>query len=277
MNHLKAVHRVLRACLMPIAGALALLSIAACGIFSSDATPVPQSAAIPTSQPATAVIQSSTSESVDKTAAEDSGLSRAVWTGDVETVKNLVAAGADANENDEDGNPYLHEAIWRGHLEVVQVLIDAGADVNAKDADGNPLLHEAIWRGHTEVARVLVDAGADVDAKDSDGNPLLYSAIWRDHHEITEILADAGANVDARDSDGRPAPVHRGLAGENGGSEDSHRCRRRRQRKKAQRGIAPVRGAMAGPYGNRADSPGSGGSGMNTVLAEVLRCESIEA
>ena len=81
---------------------------------------------------------------VDKTAAEDSGLHRAVLTGNAGTVKNLVTEGADVNENDQDGDPYLQEAVWRGHLEVVQVLIDAGADVNAKDSDGDPLLHEAI-------------------------------------------------------------------------------------------------------------------------------------
>ena len=171
MNHLEAVYRGLKTCSTPIAGALALLSIAACGIFSSDVTPVPRSTATSTSQPPTGVSQFSTPKTADKSTTEGSDLYRAVWTGDLETVKKLVAEGADANESDEEGNPLLHEAIWRGHADVVQALIDAGADVNAKETDGNPLLHEAVWRDHTEVARVLVDAGADVDAKDSDGNP----------------------------------------------------------------------------------------------------------
>ena len=127
MNHLEAVRRVFGTCLTPIAVALALMSIVACGVFSSDATPAPQSAAIPTAQPAAATGQSAASESVDKTAAEDSDLYRAVWRGDIESVKNLVSEGADVDAKDKDGDPYLHEAIWRGHLEVAQVLIDAGA------------------------------------------------------------------------------------------------------------------------------------------------------
>ena len=181
MNQLKALYRVFRTSSTPIAGALALLLITACGIFTSDVTPVPRSAATPTSEPAE-IGQSYTSGTMDKSATEGSDLYRAVWTGDLEAVKKLVAEGADANEIDEEGNPLLHEAIWRGHADVVQALIEAGADVNAKDTDGNSLLHEAIWRGHIEVARVLVDAGADVNAKDTDGNPLLHEAIWRGPH-----------------------------------------------------------------------------------------------
>ena len=192
MNHLEAGHSVFRTYLTPIAGALALLSIVACGVFSSDITPVPRSAATPTSQPA-AIGQSTTSETVDKSATEGSDLYRAVWSGDVDTLKKLLAEGADVNVNDEDGDLLLHEAIWRDHLDVVQVLIDAGADVNARDANGDPLLHEAIWRGHTEVVQILIDAGADVNAVDSDGDPLLHEAIWRGHTEIEQILVSAGA------------------------------------------------------------------------------------
>ena len=199
-----AAHLVFGRCLKPTAGALALLSIVACGTFSSDVTPVPRSTATSTSQPPTGVSQSSTPETADKSAPEGSELYRAVWTGDLETVKKLVAEGADANESDEEGNPLLHEAVWRGHTKVARALVDAGADVDARDSEGNPVLYSAIWRDHTEVARLLVDARADVNARDAAGNPLLYPAIWRDHLEITQILADAGADVDARDSDNEP-------------------------------------------------------------------------
>ena len=45
MNHREALHRVFRPCLTPLTSALALLSIVACGVFSSDATPAPPSTA----------------------------------------------------------------------------------------------------------------------------------------------------------------------------------------------------------------------------------------
>ena len=59
-------------------------------------------------------------------------------------MKELIAAGAQVNVSDSDGDPFLLEAIWRGHTEVVQILVDAGADVNAVDSGNDPLL----LRGH---------------------------------------------------------------------------------------------------------------------------------
>ena len=134
----------------------------------------------------------------------DPDLHDAIWRNQVDTVKELIAAGAQVNVSDSDGDPFLLEAIWRGHTEVVQILVDAGADVNAVDSDGDPLLHEAIWRGDTGVVQILIDAGADVNAVDSDGDPLLLEAIWRGHTEVVQILVDAGADVNAVDSDGDP-------------------------------------------------------------------------
>ena len=125
MNHLEAVHRVFRPFLTPLTSALALLSIVACGVFSSDATPAPPSTAPPTSPPASASVQTPSPGSMSTTAAEDSELYRAIWTNDVDTVKKLVAEGTDVNAKDEDGDPFLLEAIWRDHAEVVQVLVDA--------------------------------------------------------------------------------------------------------------------------------------------------------
>ncbi len=117
----------------------------------------------------------------------------AVWRGRTETVRALVAGGANVNVRTSDNDPLLHEAIWRNRTGIVQILVAAGADVNARDSDGDPLLHEAIWRGHTEIVRILVAAGADVNARASDGDSLLYEATWRGHTDIVQILVDAGA------------------------------------------------------------------------------------
>ena len=132
----------------------------------------------------------------------DSGLYSAVWRGQTDQVRRLVAGGAEANAKDSDGEPLLREAIWREHTGIVGILLNAGADVDAVDSDNDPLLHEAIWRQHTEIVRSMVCAGADVDALDSDDDPLLHEAIWRGHTEIVRILVDAGANVNATAADG---------------------------------------------------------------------------
>ncbi|MCY3957362.1 MAG: ankyrin repeat domain-containing protein [Chloroflexi bacterium] len=129
----------------------------------------------------------------------------AIWRNYVDIVRILADAGANVNALDSDGDPVLRSAIWRDYAGVVQVLVDAGANVDARDSDGEPLLREAVWRDHTNVARILVDAGADVNARDSDGDPLLFEAVWRGHTEIVRILVNAGADVNARDSDGDTA------------------------------------------------------------------------
>ena len=143
----------------------------------------------------------------------DPALYSAVWRGQTEQARALIAAGVNVNVRTSDNDPLLYEAAWRGNTEMAQILIDAGADVNARDSDGDPLLHTPVWRGFTTMARILIDAGADVDTTTSDNDPVLYEAVWRGNTEMAQILIDAGADVNARDSDGDPllyTPVWRG-------------------------------------------------------------------
>ena len=138
-----------------------------------------------------------------RTSDGDPLIREAIWRDHVEIVRILTDADAHVNVRDSDGDPVLREAIWRDHGQIVQILVDAGADVNARDSDNEPLLREAIWRDHVNIARILVNAGADVNAKDADGDPLLHEAVWRGHTAIVRILVDAGVDVNAPDSDGR--------------------------------------------------------------------------
>ena len=56
----------------------------------------------------------------------------AVKGGDIETVKQHLAAGTDINEKDNLlGQRPLHQAIADGHAEIAKLLIKSGADVNA--------------------------------------------------------------------------------------------------------------------------------------------------
>ena len=153
-----------------------------------------------------------------RTSDNDPLIREAVWRNHVEIVRILAGAGANVNATDSDGDPVIHSAIWRDHADVVQILIDAGANVDARDADGDPVIHSAIWRGHTNVVRILVDAGADVNAKESNGDPLLFEAIFRGHTEIVRILVDAGVDVTLNNSGGR-LPLGYALFWEGEGSE----------------------------------------------------------
>ena len=85
--------------------------------------------------------------------------------GNIEQVEQLIAEGADVNQQDRRTGTALHWAALRGDAAVVEVLIAAGADVNAvsKDNGGTPL-HAAASAGHASVAEVLLAKGADIEA-----------------------------------------------------------------------------------------------------------------
>ena len=148
----------------------------------------------------------------------DDALYSAVWRGQTERVRALLAGGLNANVRDSDNDPLIHSAIWRNHVDIVRILADAGANVNATDSDSDPVIHSAIWRGHTTVVQILVDAGADVDATENNGDPLLFEAIFRGHTDIVRILIEAGVDVTAADSGGR-SPLSRALFWAGEGSE----------------------------------------------------------
>jgi ankyrin repeat protein len=115
--------------------------------------------------------------------------------GNIEVVKQHIAAGTDVNAKEEDGTP-LHYAAWNGHKEVVELLIAAGTDVNAKEEDGTPL-HYAAWNGHKEVVELLIAAGADVNAKDDDGETPLDWAIDDKQTATADLLRKHGGKTGA--------------------------------------------------------------------------------
>ena len=60
----------------------------------------------------------------------------AARTGDIEAVKQHIAAGSDVNAKDNLGGIPLHYAALIRRKEIVELLITNGADVNAKDKKG---------------------------------------------------------------------------------------------------------------------------------------------
>jgi ankyrin repeat protein len=87
-------------------------------------------------------------------------------------IERLVAAGADPNAVDENGETPLHFACDRGQLEAVRALLLAGADPNAREEQGQtPLMYAVVCEcdATADIADLLIRAGADVEAKDNDG------------------------------------------------------------------------------------------------------------
>src|SRR5690606_16894885 len=71
-----------------------------------------------------------------------------------------AGAGA-AMAMDVDGTTPLHWAVYRNDLEAVKRLLKAGADARARNDYGATPLSEAAVTGNVEVIRRLLDAGAD--------------------------------------------------------------------------------------------------------------------
>ena len=131
--------------------------------------------------------------------AEDSSiLSSLVWvinTGRVETVKALLARGADLNVDTFCGTP-IQNAAKKGFTEIVNLLIEAGADVNASSGISTALL-DALEKGHNEIALKLIAAGADPKLSASVGHkyPIAVAAICSSG-AVIKALVNAGSNVD---------------------------------------------------------------------------------
>ena len=99
-------------------------------------------------------------------------LLRGVKTGDILTVRRLIASGADINCEDLQGWTPLFTAAHSGHVEMIRLLIDAGAAVNSHQDTGFTPLFSAVLGRHIDAIRVLLEAGAAPDITPS-GNPLV--------------------------------------------------------------------------------------------------------
>ena len=79
--------------------------------------------------------------------------------GNIDAVKQHLAAGTDVNAKDKDGWTPLHPASYEGHQEIVELLIGKGADVNAKvefgPLQGMTPLDSANNSGRTEIVSLL--------------------------------------------------------------------------------------------------------------------------
>jgi ankyrin repeat protein len=135
-----------------------------------------------------------------KNGTEDYSIHLAATRGNIEAVKQHLAAGADVNAmSGADGRTPLNIAATHGHKEIAELLITKGADVNAQNGGGPAPLHLAAGFGRKEIAELLIAKGASVNAKGGiDGGTPLHRAT-EGYMEIVELLIAKGADVNATD------------------------------------------------------------------------------
>jgi ankyrin repeat protein len=134
---------------------------------------------------------------------------RAIYDGDLEAVKALLASGLSPNTPIErlklTTTPVVL-ASSRGDLGIVRVLVEAGADVNAKEhSKVRNVDHTALSMASeldVEIVRYLLGKGAKVDERVEFGGTVLMAAARKGDPELIDVLLAAGANPNAEDDNG---------------------------------------------------------------------------
>ena len=101
----------------------------------------------------------------------DFDIVRAVQYGAHERVLELIEAGYDINQPDNDTVYLLHWAAINNRREVIKLLIEKGANVNVVGGDlQSTPLHWAVRQGHLAATVLLMKNGADPNLLDAEGS-----------------------------------------------------------------------------------------------------------
>ncbi|EFN53845.1 hypothetical protein CHLNCDRAFT_135930 [Chlorella variabilis] len=138
-------------------------------------------------------------------------LSHAAYHGDEAAVRQLLAAGAQADQATENGRLPLHTASFQGHERVVRLLLEAApATASMEDNLGQTALHHAVKCSPAQaVVRLLLEAAPDTAlAVDSYGwTPLHFAAEIGNIEVLKLLLLAAPAAAAMLDAD-KHAPIH---------------------------------------------------------------------
>jgi uncharacterized protein len=133
--------------------------------------------------------------------------------GRVDSLRELIDAGADVNVQNENGYTPLMAAAHDGRLECIKLLIERGADVNRQDESGFTALTNAVQHSNEQTVQLLISNGADVNLRTKASfTPLMFLAYNNyppaNISEVANALLSAGADRDAEDGSGETALKH---------------------------------------------------------------------
>jgi ankyrin repeat protein len=119
-------------------------------------------------------------------------LGLAAFFGHPEVVALLLERGADMDavaRNEQVRTTALQAAAASGDNESARLLVEAGADVNVAQPGGFTALHAAAANGNEELAALLLEHGADRTALTDDGRTAADLASTAAHAEVAALLA----------------------------------------------------------------------------------------
>ena len=131
-------------------------------------------------------------EETSKPAPPNVDVFKAAGDGNLEALKQHIAAGTDLNQRtpDDQKGTLLITAAALGRVEVAKALIEAKAALDLQNKDGSTALHTAAFLCHLEIVEALLKAGADKAIKTNTGATALdgAQAPWDDMKPIYDFL-----------------------------------------------------------------------------------------
>lgn len=111
----------------------------------------------------------------------------------------LVVCGQTAPSTAAAPSVDIWTAAATGNLDAIKQHVAAGTDLNAKEPSGGstPLMIAALV-GQTEAAKLLIEKGANINAGNNEGSTALLIAAFFCHTETVKLLLNKGADVNAK-------------------------------------------------------------------------------
>jgi uncharacterized protein len=125
-------------------------------------------------------------------------LFNALYQGNMQEFRSLLAAGADPNAKSKEGQPILATALILDRVEGARLLLEKGADPNAKDHNLMPVLHYLLYGegvSKLELLDLMVRSGADVNLKDPQGTNAMNAAIVMGRTDLARALFKKGTEL----------------------------------------------------------------------------------
>lgn len=131
----------------------------------------------------------------------------AAESGQLDTVKYLLAKGADIKSVDESGNNILMKASASGNIHLISYLIEKGFDANYQTEYGDTPIMRAAECANINAFNFLVAKGSDYKYMSSRGKTALFSAIEGNCTECVSFLVSNGLDVNQVYDDETPIMV----------------------------------------------------------------------
>lgn len=135
-------------------------------------------------------------------------LINAAYEGDLDTVKSLLADGADMDALGKEGATAVMVAGFSQRHEIIHYLAQQGADLEVLSRRKLTALQMACSIGHAGVVEILIAAGANTHVTDMHGAGVITTAATAGRLDCVDVLLKSGLNINTGDEGGMTALMY---------------------------------------------------------------------